>query len=120
MATADRTYSFRADADLGERIEVARSTLRRIGDELESQENAWIARELQLALVRRSSELAESGNRSELMRATMELLVEATEKIADDLRFIDDYAAAAQARTPEDEEFLEVAQRATAVLSRDE
>ena len=120
MATADRTYSFRADASLGERIELARSTLSRIGTELESPENAWIAREIQLALLRRSREMAESANRSELMRATMELLVAATEKIAEDLRFIDDYAAATRERTAEDEEFLEAAQRAGAAFWRDE
>ena len=120
MAAADRTYSFRADAELGERIERARSTLMRIAEALENHENDWIARELQLAFLRRSQELAASENRSELMRTTMELLVAATEKVADDLRFIEDYAAAAGERSPEDEEFLEAAQRAAAVLSRDE
>ena len=120
MPTTDRTYSFRADAELGERIELARSTLRRIAEALETPENEWIARELQLALLRRSRELAESANRSELMRETMELLVAATEKIADDLRFIEDYAAAARERTAEDDEFLEAAERASAVLWRNE
>lgn len=120
MPTADRTYSFRADAGLGERIELARSTLLRIGEALESPENEWIARELQLALLRRSRELAESENRSELMRATMELLVAVTEKIAEDLRYIEDYAAAGRERTDEDEKFLEAAQRATAAVWREE
>ena len=120
MPTADRTYSFRADADLGERIEFARATLAHIGQALERPENEWIARELQLALLRRSRELAGSENRSELMRATMEMLVAATEKVAEDLRFIEDYAAAARTRTPEDEEFLEAAERAAAALSRGE
>jgi hypothetical protein len=120
MPTADRTYSFRADAELGERVERARATLAVLGEALESPENEWVARELQLALLRRSKELATSANRSELMRATMELLVATTEKIAEDLRFTEDYAAAAQARTTEDEEFLEAARRAGAELWRDE
>jgi hypothetical protein len=120
VPAADRTYSFRADADLGERIELARSTLARIAKALESPENDWMAREIQLALLRRARELAESANRSELMRATMELLVAATEKIAEDLRFMEDYAAAARERTAEDEEFLDAAQRAAAALWRDE
>jgi hypothetical protein len=120
VPTADRTYSFRADAELGERIEQARANLARLAETLESPENEWIAREIQLALLRRSREMAESANRSELMRATMELLVAATEKIAEDLRFIDDYAAAARERTAEDEEFLEAAQRAGAALGREE
>jgi hypothetical protein len=120
MPTADRTYSFRADAQLGDRIELARATLLRLGEALENPENEWIAREIQLALLRRSRELADSANRSELMRATMELLVAATEKIEEDLRFVDAYAAAARARTDEDEEFLEAAQRAAGALWRDE
>ena len=120
MPTTDRTYSFRADAELGEGIERARATLAGLARALESPENEWIARELQLALLRHSQELAGSANRSELMRATMELLVATTEKIAADLRFTEDYAAAAQARTAEDEKFLEAAQRAAAVLWRDE
>jgi hypothetical protein len=120
MPTADRTYSFRAGAELGERVERARATLAALGEALESPENEWIARELQLALLRRSKELAASANRSELMRATMELLVATTEKIAEDVRFTADYAAAAQARTAEDEEFLEAGQRAGAELWRDE
>lgn len=120
VPTADRIYSFRADAELGERMELARENLLRIGEALESPENEWIAREIQLALLRGSRDLAESANRSELMRATMELLVAATEKIAEDLQFVDAYAAEARARTAEDEEFLEAAQRAGAALWRDE
>jgi ribosome-binding factor A len=73
-----------------------------------------------LALFRHAREIAASVNRSELMRTTMELLVEVTEKVEEDLRFADAYAAAAQARTAEDEEFLDAAQRAGAALSRDE
>jgi hypothetical protein len=118
--TADRTYSFRAGAELGEELERARVTLAVVAEALESPENEWIARELQLGLQRRSKELAASSNRSELMRTTMELLVATTEKIAEDLRFTEDYAAAAQARTTEDEEFLEAAQRAGAELWRNE
>lgn len=120
MPAADRTYSFRADAELGERVERARATLASLGDALASPHGEWIAREIQLALLRRSREMGESANRSELMRATMELLVAATEKIAEDLRFIEDYAAAARERTAEDEEFLEAAQQAGAALWRDE
>jgi hypothetical protein len=120
MDAAGRTYSFRADADLGDRIERARATLAVLGEALESPENEWITRELQLVALRRSRELAASANRSELMRATMELLVATTETIAEDLRFTEEYARAARARTTEDEEFLEPAQRAGAQLWRDE
>jgi len=113
-------YSFRAHTQLGEALERTRATLAVLGKALESSENEWIARELQLSLQRRTKELAASANRSELMRATMELLVATTDKIAEDLRFTEDYAAAAQARTTEDEEFLEAAQRAGAELWRDD
>jgi hypothetical protein len=120
MPTADRTYSFRAGTELGEEIERARETLAVVAEAMESPDNEWIARELQLGLQRRSKELAASANRSELMRATMELLVATTAKIAEDLRFTEDYAAAAQERTTEDEQFLEAAERAAAELWRDE
>lgn len=120
VPTADRTYSFRADVELEERLESARTTLAGLGEALESPGNEWIAREVQLAFLRRSRELADSANRSELMRTTIELLVAATEKIAEDLRFTEEYAAAARARTAEDEEFLEAAKRAGAALWRDE
>lgn len=114
MPVAERTFSFRATPDLGDRIERARETLAGLAAALEGPEGDWIAREIHLGLLRRSRSLAEAESRSDLIRGAMELVLEMAEKIEADLRFAQEYETAASGRNSEDDEFATAAARVAA------
>ena len=111
---AERTYSFRAPGDLGERISEARIVLEHLEDTVGSELAERIAFELVRALVRDTRRLRGNGdNQSAFVRGTVELLVGAVEKVADDLHHAETYAEAASARG-EDELAFRKASRARA------
>lgn len=93
MPTADRTYSFRATGDLGDRIANARRVLTEPAAQ-RPEVREWINRELQRAWarwLRAAPELARDQSR--FMRTTVEVMVDVAEKVARDLALADEYAA---------------------------
>jgi hypothetical protein len=97
MPSADRIYSFRAPADLGERLASAREKFVRIAAE-ERDVNEWLLDEIANAyawrLYRGPEEVAR--DQSAFMRTAVEILVRATEKVAYGLEVAPEYAAAAR------------------------
>jgi hypothetical protein len=95
MPTKEKTYTFRAPADLAPR---ARDAFRTWQDLL-APGTALPGAALQeamtvfcLAVARRAKAFDEFENQSALIRATFELFVDATEKVAEDLKFTQAYA----------------------------
>jgi hypothetical protein len=121
MAAIERTYSFRAAGDLGERMRDAAGLLKRLrGDEegAGAELAELVANELVLALLRDSERLGQiADNQSAFMREALELLVAVTEKIENDQRWAREYAALEQA--PEESEFRAAGKKAGARRWRD-
>jgi hypothetical protein len=95
MAVGERTYSFRAPGDLGERMRGAAGLLKRLRiDDSDSAELAeLVASELVFALLRDRDRLEQlADNQSAFMRATLELLVAVAEKIESDEKWAREYA----------------------------
>lgn len=95
MAVSERTYTFRAPADLGERMLRARATFEQLAetvghDELES----WMATEFGLSLLRKAATIrADEASQSTFIREAVELLVGAAEKVEHDLESAEAYRA---------------------------
>jgi hypothetical protein len=84
MSVADRTYSFRASAALGERMKDVQQTLAASpSPELTDK----LAHEFILALLRRDDIDEVRDNQSAFMRMTIELLATASEKIKSDAHY---------------------------------
>lgn len=102
MSVAERTYSFRAAGDLGERMRRASSLLETMLGDPGSDEGQRaaerVAHELTLALLR---DRPERGNQSAFMRRTVELVVQTAEKVASDERHASAYAELAAERDGE-------------------
>src|SRR4051812_20126375 len=97
MAVAEKTYSFRAASDLGERIREAAAQLEAMFGDVQSEEGQAaaerVAQELMLALLRDREQFQQAvDNQSAFMRQTIELFVRTTEKVASDLRYAAEYA----------------------------
>jgi hypothetical protein len=119
MVSAERIYSFRADTALGARIKAAAESLAVLAEDEATAEQ--IARELAFALYRNADRLAESSdNQSALLRRTAELFVAATEKVAEDRRYTEEYARLAEDLTAEEREGAEGMRRITVERWRDE
>lgn len=84
MAIADRTISFRAPGEFGERLRAARSVLPRLSDDV--QLAGHVAWEFELELLRRLAELDESQGDGAFVRTVMEALVVTTERAERDRR----------------------------------
>jgi hypothetical protein len=107
----ERTYSFRAAEDLGDRIHEASETLERLA---EAHVVERFVRDLGLAIFRESGRFNEvRGNQSAFVRETVELLLSAAEKTATDLEYAEAYSRVAADRTT-DEEAVHRAARARA------
>jgi hypothetical protein len=114
MAAADRIYSFRAPAELGERLQEARESFRGIAGK-DSEIDAWLVDEMAMALARRIRKAPEvARDQSAFMRAAVEILVGVTEKVARGIELGPEYAAA-EREDPEKEAWL----RASLELMRD-
>ena len=92
------TYSFRAPAELGERIDRVRDAL----SGFSGPDGEKILRELNLGLARRAEVLAELGSQSELIREVVEILTRAVEKIEEDKYWEQEYRAYLEERTEEE------------------
>lgn len=83
MAAADKTYSFRAPADFGERLATARDSwvqLAARGPEVAR----WLDRELSMELARQRRRAPEA-NQAAYLRLLAEAQVRATERVAEGL-----------------------------------
>jgi hypothetical protein len=95
MATKEKTYTFRASEDLAPRARDAFRTWHGLLDPDADVSDAALREALNgfcLAVARRAKAFDEFENQSALIRAMSELFVDATEKVAADLEFIDAYA----------------------------
>jgi hypothetical protein len=103
MTTKEKTYTFRAPEDLAPRARDAFRTWQELlaaDDETSALAVHEAMTAFSLAVARRAKAFDEFENQSALIRATFELFVEATEKVAEDLGFREAYEEWAQ----EDEE----------------
>lgn len=78
MAVADKTYSFRAPSDLGERMRVVREALPAILSD--RAESSHFTREFEVALLRRLRRLPASSGQAGFARAVTEALVVTAER----------------------------------------
>lgn len=100
----DRTYTFRAAADLGERLEAVRD-LFAMPDDDDVDVVSFVERELGRRFYRARETGLRLESQSEVLRFAIELVVGACEKVADELRLAEQYADE-PARDVEDEEWL--------------
>jgi hypothetical protein len=94
-----KTYTFRASGDLGSRTRDAFRTWSKLVDKDDVVSDDALRDTMTtfcLALARRARESEEPENQSELFRSMFELFVDATEKAADDVRFVRAYEEWAQ------------------------
>jgi hypothetical protein len=110
IGQAERTYSFWAPRELGERILEASAILDQIGEGADPEFVQRLGDELVLAIVRNSARFREmQGNQSAFLRETVELVVTATKKVASDLQYADLYAEAAGELGADEVEFRSAA-----------
>jgi hypothetical protein len=83
-------------------------------NDLDGEAGAQLRRELELAILRRPERLTRAANQSDLMRALVELLLAATEKVQRDRVLGDAYEAAAGERSEDEVEFTRSSTRAAA------
>jgi hypothetical protein len=108
-----KTFSFKAPREWEGRIERARALLGEI-PELEGPDGARILQELELAVLRRPQALTQAASQSEFMRALVELVIAATEKVDRDRVNGEAYAAAAAERAEDERAFTDASRRAAA------
>jgi hypothetical protein len=99
MPTKKKTYTFRASADLAPRARDAFRTWQELlaaDDETSSSAVQEAMTGFSLAVARRAKAFDQFENQSALVRATVELFVEATEKLAEEQKFAGAYEEWAQ------------------------
>ena len=107
---SERTFSFRAPEGFGDRVREASVTLDDLANEVGAELGERIGRELVLALYRNGERFHEArGNQSAFVRATVELVVAAAEKVASDLHYAREYAAVAAEQTDDEAAFQRAA-----------
>jgi hypothetical protein len=105
MAISERTYTFRAPADLGENLRELGHVMGQLGLDRDAYMADRVGREIARRLARRaaSGNPAFTGeNQSAALRDVVELFVGAARKIAKDLEWEEVYRADLAARTPEE------------------
>jgi hypothetical protein len=111
--TPTKTYSFKAPLEWEDRLDRALKTLADLPG-FDSAEGAQIRQELELSILRNPEPLLRAGNQSGLMRALVEVLLAATEKVERDRTTAKAYAAAAAEREADEREFTRASTRAAA------
>lgn len=105
MAISERTYTFRAPAELGEGLRELGQVMAQLGLDRDDSDTATrVGREIARRLARRASsgEPAFAGdNQSAALRDIVELFVGAARKIAQDLEWEEAYRADLASRSPE-------------------
>jgi hypothetical protein len=99
MPVADQTYSFRAPREFAQRLDRTRRALAHLSGEQGRGVEPWLVAEFEMALLRRLPEVADSGSQGAFVRAVMEAVVSATEKVERELERMDAYAAFADQDT---------------------
>lgn len=112
-AAPTKTYSFKAPKDWEGRIDRAREMLSGLPG-LDGPDGAQILHELELAILRRPQRLTKAASQSEWMRAVVELLIAAIEKVERDRLTGEAFAAAARDRSDDEKAFTRAATRAAA------
>ena len=105
MAISERTYTFRASADLGEKIREMGQVLAQLDLAQDAHIADRVGRQVAIVLARRGGVVGAglSGeNQSAFLREVVELFVDAARKIASDLEWEKVYAAEREAETEED------------------
>jgi len=105
MAISERTYTFRAPADLGENLRELGQVMGQLGLDRDAHLADRVGREVARRLARRaaSGTPAFTGdNQSAALRDIVELFVGAARKIAKDLEWEEVYRADLAARPPEE------------------
>jgi len=117
----ERTFSFRAPEDFGDRVREASVVLDDLANEVGAELGNRIGRELVLALHRDGGRFHETrGNQSAFVRESVELLVDAAEKVASDLHYAREYAKVAAEETDDDAAFRRAAETVAAERWRDD
>lgn len=120
MPTKEKTYTFRGPQDLASRAREAFETWQELlGVDEEPPALQRAMEGFCLSVARRARAFDEFDNQSALIRATFELFVEATEKVAEDIRFAEAYEEWAR-EDKEARQFREGALAAAAGRWRDE
>jgi hypothetical protein len=88
MPTSEKTYTFRGAEDLVPRVREAFAVFGSVLDDDGGREEAMV---LWTAVSRRRQELARSENQSALLRATLEVFIEAAEKLERDREHLHAY-----------------------------
>jgi hypothetical protein len=112
---SERTFSFRAPDDFGDRVREASVILDDLAKEAGVELGERLGRQLVLALYRDGGRFQETrGNQSAFVRESVELLVDAAEKVASDLHYAREYAKVAAEETDEDAAFRRAAETVAA------
>jgi hypothetical protein len=105
VAISERTYTFRAPAELGDNIRELGQVMTQLGLDRDAHLADRVGREVARRLARRAATGTPAftgGNQSAALRDIVELFVGAARKIASDLEWEKVYAADLAARTPEE------------------
>jgi hypothetical protein len=117
MSTREKTYTFRGPADLGSRVRDAFGRWDALLEE--SDDAADVGQQLSLLFIRHRSDFQQFENQSQFLRATFDLFVRATEKVAEDRARARQYREWAE-QDSEASELRAGALRASAARWRDE
>ena len=104
VAISERTYTFRAPAELGEGLRELGQVMAQLGLDRDSDTASRVGREIARRLARRASSgtpAFTSDNQSAALRDIVELFVGAARKIATDLEWEEAYRADLASRSPE-------------------
>ena len=110
MAISERTYTFRAPADLGEKLRELGAVLDQLGLDADAHVADRVGREIARRLARRASAGAPAftgENQSAMFRDIVELFVDSARKISRDLEWEELYRAEREAETEEDRRRLD-------------
>jgi hypothetical protein len=90
MSVSEKTYTFRASQDLAPRV---RDALAVLGSLLEEDATApdEVMPAFSITVLRRAREFEQPKNQSALLRTTLEIFVEAVEKLARDREYVREY-----------------------------
>lgn len=94
MAVADKTISFRAPHEFGERLDRSRAALHELrGSHARAEIDRWVIAEFDLALLRWLEPMSEASSQGAFVRTAMEALMSATERVQRGLERVEAYRA---------------------------
>lgn len=122
MPVAEKTYSFKAPEDLGDRLRSARRKFVDLCHEkTEGGTDYLIARSVAAHLLAEAENLeAAEENQSAVMRGLLLVLIEAVETASEERIYSAEFAAMARERDPEHDEYVRGALASAAALWHDD